>query len=422
MVTAGVYLLVRSSPILEYSPTALLVITLTGSITAFVAALCGLAQNDIKRIIAFSTISQLGYMVLAIGISKYDVSLFHVINHAFFKALLFLSAGSVIHSMADQQDIRRLGGLINFLPFTYTIMLIGSLSLLATPWLTGFYSKDLIIELGYAQYGFSGHFAYILGSLTAGLTAFYSFRLISLTFLTYPNAKRTDYLNSHEASLSVVIPLTILALFSIFFGFVFSDLFVGVGSDFLSNSIFVHPNHITLIEAEFSLPILIKLLPAILSLLGAITGLFLYHKTPEFIISLTENPSPNTSFFGAGQTVYTFLNSKFLFDVLYNKYIIYGGLKLGYTISKILDKGVIEVVGPHGLSSVLISTGLNVSKLDTGVVTTYSLYICLGLLTLLFLVFAPVLLETSLLSEIRLFIIYLSSLILVFKTSAKKVN
>nr|YP_010555475.1 NADH dehydrogenase subunit 5 [Ramaria rubella]UYR22228.1 NADH dehydrogenase subunit 5 [Ramaria rubella] len=408
LVTAGLYLLVRSSPILEFSPTALLVITLIGSITAFVAATCGLVQNDIKRIIAFSTISQLGYMVLAVGLSKYDVSLFHVINHAFFKALLFLSAGSVIHSMADQQDIRRLGGLINFLPFTYTIMLIGSLSLLATPWLTGFYSKDLIIELGYAQYSFSGYFAYILGSLTAGLTAFYSFRLISLTFLTYPNAKRTDYLNSHEATLSVIIPLTILAIFSIFFGFVSSDLFIGVGSDFLNNGVFIHPNHITLIEAEFSLPMFIKLLPAILSLLGAIIGLFLYHKTPEFLISLSDTT--------IGRKMYTFLNSKFLFDVLYNKYFISGGLKLGYTISKILDKGVIELVGPHGLSTIFYNTGLNVSKLDTGVVTTYSLYIALGLLTLLFLVFAPVLLETSLLSEIRLFIIYLSSLVLVLNT------
>jgi NADH-ubiquinone oxidoreductase chain 5 len=380
------------------------------------------------------------------NLSFFKIAPRHYINYelkfSVFKALLFLSAGSVIHSMSDQQDIRRLGGLINFLPFTYTIMLIGSLSLLATPWLTGFYSKDLIIELGYAQYGFSGYFAYILGSLTAGLTAFYSFRLISLTFLTYPNAKRIDYLNSHEASISVVIPLTILALFSIFFGFLFSDLFVGVGSDFLSNSIFIHPNHITLIEAEFSLPILIKLLPALLSLLGAITGIFLYHNThtPYFIISFfpevkkslnntetegyASSPTPKTSFFFgvAGRTVYTFLNSKFLFDVLYNKYIISGGLKLGYTISKILDKGVIEIVGPHGLSSIITNTGLNVAKLDTGVVTTYSLYICLGLLSLLFLVFAPLLLDTSLLSEIRLFIIYLSSLVLVFKTSAKKTN
>ena len=385
-------------------------ITLIGSITAFVAATCGLVQNDIKRIIAFSTISQLGYMVLAVGLSKYDVSLFHVINHAFFKALLFLSAGSVIHSMADQQDIRRLGGLINFLPFTYTIMLIGSLSLLATPWLTGFYSKDLIIELAYAQYNFTGSFAFILGSVTAGLTAFYSFRLISLTFLTYPNAKRTDYLNSHEASLTVVIPLTVLALFSIFFGFVFSDLLVGVGSDFLSNSIFVHPDHVTLIEAEFSLPIFIKLLPAILSLLGAVLGIFLYYNTPEFVISLTE-----TSF---GRQIYVFLNGKFLFDVLYNKYLISGGLKFGYIISKVLDKGVIELVGPYGLSNILMNTGKNIAKLDTGVVTTYSLYIALGLLSLLFLIFAPVLLDTSLLSEIRLFIIYFSTLVLVLNTSS----
>lgn len=361
-------------------------------------------------------------MVLAVGLSKYDVSLFHVINHAFFKALLFLSAGSVIHSMADQQDIRRLGGLINFLPFTYTIMLIGSLSLLATPWLTGFYSKDLIIELGYAQYGFSGYFSYILGSFTAGLTAFYSFRLISLTFLTYPNAKRIDYLNSHEASVSVVIPLTILALFSIFFGFVFSDLFVGVGSDFFTNSIFIHPKNITLIEAEFSLPIILKLLPAIFSLLGATTGLFLYHKAPELILSLTETSSKNTLNSFTGQKIFAFLNSKFLFDVLYNKYIISGGLKLAYKISKNLDKGVIELVGPHGLSSSISRIGLNVAKLDTGVVTTYSLYICLGLLSLLFIAFSPILIETTLLSEIRLFIIYLSSLILILNSSANKIS
>jgi NADH-ubiquinone oxidoreductase chain 5 len=392
LVTAGLYLLVRSSPILEFSPTSLLIITLIGSTTAFIAALCGLVQNDIKRIIAFSTISQLGYMVLAVGLSKYDVSLFHVINHAFFKALLFLSAGSVIHSMADQQDIRRLGGLINFLPFTYTIMLIGSLSLLATPWLSGFFSKDLIIELGYAQYGFSGYYAYILGSLTAGLTAFYSFRLISLTFLTYPNAKRIDYLNSHEASISVIVPLTILALFSIFFGYVFSDLFVGMASDFLSNSVYVKPDHITLIEAEFSLPILIKLLPAILSLIGATLGLFVYHQTPDLIISLTDpsiNASSQSILKVLLRNLYTLLNSKFLFDILYNKYIISGGLKLGYIISKTLDKGLIELIGPYGLSNTFFNTGKKIAKLDTGLVTTYSLYFFLGLLILLFLIFAP---------------------------------
>src|SRR5271155_5844273 len=249
LVTAGLYLLLRSSPLLEFSSTALLIITSIGATTAFFAATCGLVQNDLKRIIAMSTISQLGYMVMAVGLSQYNVALMHVVNHAFFKALLFLGAGAVIHSFADQQDVRRMGGLINFLPFTYSIMLVGTLSLLATPWLTGFYSKDLIIELAYGQYSFSGTYAYILGSITAGLTAFYSFRLISLVFLTVPNGIKNVYLNSHESNLAVIIPLFVLALFSIFFGFVFSDLFVGVGSDFFGNSIFINPNNISIIEA-----------------------------------------------------------------------------------------------------------------------------------------------------------------------------
>lgn len=419
LVTAGLYLLLRSSPLLEFSGTALLVITLVGSTTAFFAATCGLVANDLKRIIAFSTISQLGYMVMAIGLSQYNVALMHVVNHAFFKALLFLGAGAVIHSFADQQDVRKMGGLIKFLPFTYSVMLVGSLSLLATPFLTGFYSKDLIIELAYGQYSFSGTYAYILGSITAGLTAFYSFRLISLVFLTVPNGAKKVYLNSHEANLAVIVPLFILALFSIFFGFVFSDLFVGVGSDFFGNSLFIHPNNISLIEAEFSLPILIKLLPAILSLFGASLAIFLYHNSPEFIVNLVES-----SFI---RKVYTFLNGKYLFDVIYNQYIIAAGLKLGYTISKVLDRGIIELVGPYGLANTFNNTGINIAKLDTGVVTTYSLYITLALLSLLFLVFSPILLAdttingtlgSTVLSEIRLIIIYLSALLLVLLSPA----
>ena len=409
LVTAGIYLLLRSSPLLEFSPTGLLVITLVGATTAFFAATCGLVQNDLKRIIAFSTISQLGYMVMAIGISQYNVALMHTVNHAFFKALLFLGAGAVIHSFSDQQDVRRMGGLIKFLPFTYSIMLVGTLSLLATPWLTGFYSKDLILELAYGQYSFSGTYAYILGTITAGLTAFYSFRLISLVFLTVPNGSRISYLNSHEANLSVIIPLLILALFSIFFGYVFADLFVGVGSDFFGNSLFTHPNNISIIEAEFSLPILIKLLPLLLSLFGAISAILLYHKTPEFVIGLTET--------SLGKIIYTFLNGKYLFDVIYNYYFVGFGLQLGYNISKILDRGVIELVGPYGISSALTNTGINISKLDTGVITTYSIYITLSLLSLLFIVFAPILIDTSLLSELRLIIIYFAALFVVLSPS-----
>jgi NADH-ubiquinone oxidoreductase chain 5 len=409
LVTAGLYLLLRSSPLLEYSSTALLIITLTGATTAFFAATCGLVQNDLKRIIAFSTISQLGYMVMAVGLSQYNVALMHVINHAFFKALLFLGAGAVIHSFSDQQDIRRIGGLIRFLPFTYTTMLVGSLSLLATPWLTGFYSKDLIIELAYGQYSFSGTYAFILGSITAGLTAFYSFRLICLVFLTVPNGPKQSYLNIHEANNKVIIPLFLLALFSIFFGFIFSDLFVGIASDFFSNALFIKPNNISLIEAEFSLPLIIKLLPALLSLFGASLAIFLYHKNPTFIIDLTDNL--------IGQKIYTFFNGKYFFDIIYNNYIINKGLELGYNISKVLDRGIIEMVGPHGLSQTLTNTGQNISKLDTGVITTYSIYITLSLLSLIFLTFAPILIDTSLLNEIRLFIIYIAALIIILSPS-----
>nr|QXM15411.1 NADH dehydrogenase subunit 5 [Leucoagaricus naucinus] len=424
LVTAGIYLLLRSSPILEYSPDALLVIVIIGSTTAFFAGTCGLLGNDLKRIIAFSTISQLGYMMMAIGLSQYNVALMHTVNHAFFKALLFLGAGAVIHSFQDQQDVRRMGGLIKFLPFTYSAMLAGSLSLLATPFLTGFYSKDLILELAYGQYSFSGMYAYILGSVTAGITAFYSFRLISLVFLGTANGPKQSYLNSHEelhSSLSVIIPLLTLALFSIFFGFVASDLFVGVGSDFFGNSLYIRPDNNPLIEAEFSLPVLIKLLPAILSLLGATSALYLYHIQPRFLNSLVNS--------NLGIKLYGFLNGKYYFDVVYNHYVVQSGLKLGYNISKNIDRGAIELLGPHGLTNKLTGTGLNISKLDTGVITTYSLYITIGLLSLLFIVFAPALSvalqESSSLSsgplsiisgqasEIRLVIIYLASLILI---------
>lgn len=408
LVTAGIYLLLRCSPILEYTPTVLLIITLIGSSTAFFAATCGLLANDLKRIIAFSTISQLGYMMMAIGLSQYNVALMHTVNHAFFKALLFLGAGAVIHSFADQQDVRRMGGLIKFLPFTYSVMLVGSLSLLATPFLTGFYSKDLILELAYGVYSFSGLYAFILGSITAGITAFYSFRLISLVFLTRPNGQKQSYLNSHESNLAVIIPLLVLALFSIFFGYVFSDLFVGVGSDFFGNSLFIHPNNISIIEAEFSLDPIIKLLPAIFSLTGALLAIYMYHKTPEILINFTENK--------LGRKLYSFLNGKYYFDVIYNYYLISKGLRIGYTVSKEIDRGVIELFGPYGLAKKFTKISISIANLDTGVITTYSLYIATGLLSLLFLIFAPFLIGTYMFSELRLLIIYLVSLILVLNS------
>jgi NADH-ubiquinone oxidoreductase chain 5 len=409
LVTAGVYLMLRSSPIIEYGPTVLIVITWVGALTAFFAATTGLLQNDLKRVIAYSTCSQMGYLFMAVGLSQYNVALFHLVNHAFFKALLFLAAGAVIHGMADQQDLRRLGGLVNFLPFTYTAILIGSLSLMAFPFLTGFYSKDLILEVALGQYEVSGNIAYWLGTISAVFTAFYSFRLISLTFFTVPNAPKGDYLHAHEAPMIIVIPLVILSILSIVFGYVAKDAFVGVGSDFLSTSLFQHPDHISLIEAEFGLPLLLKLLPAIGSLFGAGLAVYLYHSVPSFTIGLTNNT--------VGYALYTFLNGKWLFDVVYNKYIINGGLRLGHVISKVVDRGLIELVGPYGFSNVLTNTGRAVASYDTGVITSYALYIILGLISFIFLLFAPIMLNEGAVDsifggDIALILVYFSALVL----------
>src|SRR3989338_2795459 len=182
MVTAGVFLIIRCSPLMEYAPDILILIVFIGALTAFFAATTGLFQNDLKKVIAYSTCSQLGYMIFACGLSNYNLSMFHLINHAYFKALLFLAAGSVIHALADEQDMRKMGGLVKLLPYTYIMMLIGSLSLMGFPFLTGFYSKDVILELTYSKYTFSGNFAYCLGLISAFFTSFYSFRLLYLTF------------------------------------------------------------------------------------------------------------------------------------------------------------------------------------------------------------------------------------------------
>ena len=372
LVTAGIYLLIRSSPLLEYSPATLFIITIMGALTTFFAASSGLLQNDIKRIIAFSTISQLGYMFIAIGLSQYNASLLHMLIHAFFKALLFMGAGCVIHAMNNEQDVRKLGGLVGFLPFVYTVMLIGSLSLMALPWLSGFYSKDLILELAYGTYTLKGYIAWVFGSLTAGITAFYSFRLITLTFLGIPAGPRKNYNNAHEPSLSAVIPLVFLALCSIFLGYFTSDAYVGVGSDFLGNSIFVHPNNIAIIEAEFALPLSIKLAPLALTILGALSSFVLYLLFPKLLFKLTNN--------SLGKSIYTFLNGKYLLDIIYNSYIMRGGLSIGYVISKYLDRGVFEYLGPNGLSMLNYKLSAKLNRLDDGIVTNYASYMIISIL------------------------------------------
>ena len=403
LVTAGVYLILRSSPIIEYGPSVLIIITWVGALTAFFAATTGLVQNDLKRVIAYSTCSQIGYLFMAVGLSQYNVAIFHLVNHAFFKALLFLAAGAVIHGIRDQQDLRRLGGLVNLLPFTYTAILIGSLSLIAFPFLTGFYSKDLILEVALGQYETSGIIAYWLGTISAVFTAFYSFRLISLTFFTTPNAPKGDYLHRHEAPIIIVIPLVVLSIMSIGFGYTAKDLFVGIGTDFFSNSLYQHPAHISLVEAEFGIPLLLKLLPAIGSLFGAGLAIYLYHRVPLSTIRLTNS--------SIGYWLYTFFNGKWLFDVIYNKYIISISLELGHIVSKVVDRGRIEIIGPYGFSNTLTNRGRSVANYDTGIITSYALYIILGLISLIFILFSQQ--AYSVFSDnIALILVFLSTLIL----------
>ncbi|HXT83313.1 MAG TPA: NADH-quinone oxidoreductase subunit L [Verrucomicrobiae bacterium] len=232
MVTAGVFLIIKSSPIFEYAPSVLTVVTFVGALTAIFAASTALVQNDIKKVIAYSTCSQLGYMIFACGLSNYHVSFFHLVNHAFFKALLFLSAGAIIHSLSNEQDMRRYGGLLQLLPYTSIMLMIGSLSLMGLPFLTGFYSKDLILELAYAKYTVSGHFVYWVGLITAFFTSFYSYRVFYLTFISKNNSYRKVAQNIHELPKKMAFALAILALGSIFLGYLIKDLFVGLGTDF----------------------------------------------------------------------------------------------------------------------------------------------------------------------------------------------
>jgi len=349
MVTAGVFLIIRCSPLFEYSPTMLSIITFMGALTAFFAATAGVVQNDLKKVIAYSTCSQLGYMVFSCGLSGYSVGLFHLANHAFFKALLFLSAGCVIHSLSDEQDMRRMGGLIKLLPLTYTLFLIGTLALIGFPFLTGFYSKDVILEIAYTKYGVSSLFSYWLGTLTAGFTAFYSFRLLYLTFLSESNAYKSVMKSVHESSWVMILPLLVLVFGSIFVGYLAKDIFLGLGSDAFLNSIYVHPKNLIFIDAEF-IPYHIKLIPLFFSFFG-IFLCFLFYCFLLKIKVLWMNFYTNLNLLKIYHFTYKFYNKKWFFDNVYNSFVGYPMLKLGYNVTfKLLDKGVIEFFGPYGMS------------------------------------------------------------------------
>jgi NADH-ubiquinone oxidoreductase chain 5 len=267
LVTAGVFLIIRCSSLFEATDTSLTVVTLIGSITSFFAATIGLVQNDLKRVIAFSTCSQLGYMVFAIGLSNYSVALFHLANHAVFKALLFLSAGCIIHGLNDEQDLRRFGGVLHLFPISYVMVLIGSLALVGFPFLTGFYSKDVILELAASKHSSTSNLAHTLGCIAAFFTAFYSFRLAFLTFSNKSNSSRIVVLSAHEGSIKLTLPLMILAAGSLVVGYLNKDLVIGLGSLTFQSSIVSLPDNVTIVDSEF-LPSIIKNIPLLFTLLG----------------------------------------------------------------------------------------------------------------------------------------------------------
>ena len=342
MVTAGVFLLGRCSPLFEYAPNALFVVTILGAMTAFLAATTGLLQNDLKRVIAYSNCSQLVYMIFACGVSNYSVGVFHLANHAFFKALLFLGAGSVIHAVADEQDMRRMGGLKRLVPFTFALMSIGSFALMGFPFLTGFYSKDVILEVAFGKYTATGHFAYWLGAGAAFFTAFYSMRLAFLTFLSEPNGYKPVLIGAHDAPIRMALPLLILSVPSIFIGYLSRDLFIGLGSPFWNGALFVLPPNLNAIDAEF-IPHFFKLLPVGLSLTGATLALVLYTFSSKGLYVLKTSVM--------GRKIYNFLNRKWFFDKVYNEFISQTALSFGYfIIYKTIDRGIIEMLGHLGLS------------------------------------------------------------------------
>jgi len=371
MVTAGVYLLMRSSPLLEYSSTLLLLCLWLGAITTVFSSLVGLFQQDIKKVIAYSTMSQLGMMVIAVGLSSYNIALFHLINHAFYKGLLFLGAGAVIHAVADNQDFRKYGGLISFLPLSYSVMLIASLSLVAFPFMTGFYSKDLILESAFGQYSFSGIAVYVIAVIGALFTTLYSVKVLFLTFLGNPNGSISSYKHAHEGNLFLNLPLIILAIFSIFFGFVLKDIFIGLGSGFFSdNSLFIHPTHEILMNTEFALPTIFKLLPLIGTVSFTIIAIIFSEFLPENVLGFKLSR--------LGYNIFGFFNQRFLVEFFYNNYITSLILNLGGQTTRVLDKGSIEILGPVGIQRELMKLSKSIVSLNTSVPTSYGLYIVIS--------------------------------------------
>lgn len=376
MVTAGVFMISRCSPLYEFAPDALVVIAFIGAMTCFFAATTAVAQNDMKRVIAYSTASQLGYMFFACGISQYTVGVFHLMNHAFFKALLFLGAGSVIHALANEQDMRKMGGLVKLLPFTYAMMSIGTFALVGFPFLTGYYSKDVILEVAFARYLFSANFAYFFGSVCVFLTSYYSFKVLFATFLAPTNTFKSSIKHVHDAPLIMSIPLMILAVGSIFVGFSAKDMIIGLGTNFWGAAIFNLPQNSVVIESEF-IDQFYKFIPLVNTILGGVVAYYFNVTLAGVSLSYAIKNSY------IGRRLYMFLNKRWYFDKVYNDFISYVAMNFGYVVSfKAMDKGVLELCGPTGIAFTFSNFAKYLSTLQSGFIYHYAVFMLLGLTVL----------------------------------------
>jgi NADH-quinone oxidoreductase subunit L len=375
MVTAGVFLVARCSPIFEYSPLALSMVTIVGATTAIFAATIAITQNDIKKIIAYSTCSQLGYMFFACGVSAYSAGIFHLLTHGFFKALLFLGAGSIIHAMHHEQDIRKMGGLWKKIPFTLVMMWIGSLALAGFPPFAGFYSKDAILEAAFMSDGQFGKLAFYLGLTAAFLTAFYSWRLLFLVFNNKTRADKNSFDHVHEAPKTMLIPLLLLAIGAIVSGFVGQYFlhFISFENNFFANAIFVQPNN-TILKDIHHTPELIKLLPLILGIIAIALAYLLYIRKPHLPTKIAQKLS----------LFYKISFNKWYFDEIYDKVFTQQIKRLSTNLWKFWDIRVIDNFGPNGFANSCKKLADKISKVQTGYIYHYVLVMSLGVVGILF--------------------------------------
>ncbi len=372
MVTAGVFLVCRMSPIFEFSQDALLVVTVVGATTAFFAATVGLVQNDIKRVIAYSTCSQLGYMFAAAGVGAYEAAMFHLFTHAFFKALLFLGSGSVIHAMSDEQDMRNMGGLFKLIPVTWVMMLIGTIALTGFPLTAGYFSKDAIIEAAYAAHSPAHMYAFTLLVVAALFTSFYSWRLIFLTFHGESRASNEVLSHAHESPPSMMIPLVLLAVGALGAGAVFANLFIGhAETEFWAGAIFNADGN-NILEEVHHVPAWVKFSPMVMMALGFVTAWFFYIKSPETPKTLAKDQD----------MLYKFLLNKWYIDELYDFIFVKPALWIGRLFWKEGDGRIIDGFGPNGIAARVLDVTRGLGRLQTGFVYHYAFAMLLGIAAL----------------------------------------